>query len=160
MAFVGAGVSNLGVSDVWASETDTRPTMMAVLGLHDDYTHEGRVLTEILDRTALPASLASPDYTGLAQMYTAIESPVGPFGMETLSLSTRAISSSSSHDHIYANEESRIAALGNRRDAVGQDMIALLEAAAFSGRPISYGQTRALEDQGAALLQQARRDAS
>jgi hypothetical protein len=160
MAFVGAGVSNLGVSNVWASETDTRATMMALLGLHDDYTHEGRVLTEILNPAALPASLARPDYTKLAEAYTSIESPVGPFGLDTLSLSTNAIASSSPNDHAYSNDEATISELGNRRDAIGQKMIALLEAAAFSGQPIPHGQATVLERQAAALLQQAGHEAS
>lgn len=157
MAFVGPGVRNLGVDNAWASETDTRPTMMALLGLTDDYQHEGTVLTGIIDPGRMPASLAGPAYAGLAATYTQLESPVGPFGLDTLAASTRALASSSPQDAQFTRTEQAIARLGSRRDQVGAEMIAALEGAAFAGRPISPGTARSLSAQGQALLQQASR---
>ena len=59
MAFVGPGVTARGVdSTTWADETDVRPTMMALLGLHDDYVSDGRVLLEDVSRAFLPPSTA------------------------------------------------------------------------------------------------------
>lgn len=156
MAFVGPGVRNLGVDGSWVSETDTRPTMMALLGLTDDYQHEGTVLTGIIDHDRMPSTLSDPAYAGLAGVYTQLESPVGPFGLDTLAASTRALASDSPHDAQYTQTEAAITRLGARRDRVGGQIIALLEGAAFSGRPIPPGQARHLSEQGQNLLRQAR----
>jgi hypothetical protein len=156
MAFVGPRVLNRGVDNTWASETDTRPTMMALLGLHDDYAHEGRVLTELIDPAQMPESLTS-DYAKVAGVYTELESPVGPFGLDTLTASTRALASgSAAGDATYQQNEQEIAALGSARDEVGGVMINFLEAAAFSGRPIPDRLAQLLEFAGGFLLHQAR----
>jgi hypothetical protein len=156
MAFVGPGVLNRGVDNTWASETDTRPTMMALLGVHDDYAHEGRVLTELIDPARMPRSLAVSDYARLAGVYTQLESPVGPFGLDTLTASTRALASgSAASDANYQQTEQEIAALGSARDQLGGVMSNLLEAAAFSGRPVPAGLAALLELAGGYLLHQA-----
>jgi hypothetical protein len=50
LGMVGPGVDRGGVdSRTWSDHTDVRPTMMALLGLKDDYRHDGRVLFELLD---------------------------------------------------------------------------------------------------------------
>jgi hypothetical protein len=158
MAFVGPGVRHLGQSNVWASETDTRPTLMVLLRLRDDYVHEGRVLTEILQRSALPASLAGPGYQRLAAAYTEVESPVGPFCLATLAASTAGLASgSASNDGRYLSTERRITALGSERDRVGARMIRLLEGAAFHNRAIPTGQVRSLVRHAHELVIEARR---
>jgi len=157
MGFVGPGVQHLGTDPaLWASETDTRPTMMALLGLTDDYAHEGRVLSPIMAATAMSASLASVTYEHLAEAYTAIEQPVGPFGLATLTASTKGIASGSpADDSLYQRTEAQLATLGAHRDRVGVAMIGLLEGAAFSGHAIPDGQATALESQAHALIKQA-----
>jgi hypothetical protein len=157
MAFVGPGVLNRGVDNTWASETDTRPTMMALLGLHDDYTHQGRVLTELIGPAQMPQSLATSDYARLAGVYTQLEAPVGPFGLDTLAASTRALASgSAASDATYQQTEQEIAALGSQRDQIGGDIVNLLEAAAFSGSTIPDKFAHLLEHAGASLLQQVK----
>ena len=50
---VGPGVKNLGVTepeDFFTDHVDVRPTMMFLLGLKDDYQHDGRVILELLGR--------------------------------------------------------------------------------------------------------------
>ncbi len=156
MAFVGPGVRNLGLDDTWASETDTRPTMMDLLGLTDDYAHEGRVLTELIDPAQMTPALAAPDYSRLASIYTQLESPVGPFGLDTLTASTRGLASgSASHDIAYQRTEARLAFLGSARNAIGSVMINLLEAAAFSRHPVPPQLAQVLIRDGQLLLQQA-----
>ncbi|MGH3471326.1 MAG: hypothetical protein ACRDPG_04670 [Nocardioidaceae bacterium] len=159
MALVGPGVKNLGTSGLWASETDTRPTLMALLHLKDDYVHQGRVLTQILDPSALPAALAAPGYRRLGDAYTSIESPVGPFGLATLRLATEGIASPAGKDHVYARDERRIEVLGATRDRLGSVMIGLLEAAAFKNQPINPDRIKPLIAQANALIAQAQRAA-
>jgi hypothetical protein len=157
MAFVGPDVQHRGVtSSLWASETDTRPTLMALLGLKDDYTHEGRVLTPIISPRSVPPTAAGPLYEQLAEAYTAIEQPVGPFGLATLAASTKAIASGTAgNDTVYEQTESQIAQLGGRRDQVGAAMIGLLEGAAFGGQPIPLLRAVGLIAEAYALIGQA-----
>ena len=37
-----------GTTGTWVDETDIRPTIMYLLGLKDDYEHDGRVITQVL----------------------------------------------------------------------------------------------------------------
>jgi hypothetical protein len=156
MAFVGPGVRKLGVDQTWASETDTQPTIMAMLGLTDDYTSEGAVLTELVRPGALPRSLADPVYAQLASVYTQLESPVGPFGLDTLTASTRGLASGSgANDRTYAKTEAAIATLGAARDAVGSAMMRYLEGAAFDHHHIPRPQADRLIAEGEGLLRAA-----
>ena len=58
VGFVGPGVGNQGIDKkLWSDHTDVRPTMLTVLGLQDDYVHDGRVLIEILETEAVPHAM-------------------------------------------------------------------------------------------------------
>jgi len=49
LGMVGPGVKHLGATgDVWSDHTDVRPTMLSLLGLQDDYAHDGRALFEVM----------------------------------------------------------------------------------------------------------------
>jgi hypothetical protein len=157
MGFVGPGVRNLGTdSTTWASETDTRPTILALLGLTDDYTHAGRVLTDIVDPASVPAAVSDPNYEKLARMYTSLESPVGPFALSTLAASTDGLASgSATNDDTYTRTEARIGQFGTRRNDIGYAIIGLLEGAAFHGQSIPASMAAQLVHQGQILLDQA-----
>ena len=59
LGMVGPGVKHRGeTASVWSDHTDDRPTMLKILGLHDDYTSQGAVLTQILDNSVTPAEPA------------------------------------------------------------------------------------------------------
>jgi hypothetical protein len=51
----------------WVDETDIRPTMMYLTGLHDDYLQDGRVISQILTHTdhALRGRAVTPLGTGV-----------------------------------------------------------------------------------------------
>src|SRR5580692_10866235 len=60
----GPGVAKQGRFDgVFSDHTDLRPTVMALLGLKDDYVHDGRVLVENLEPHVLPDSLRDSLFT-------------------------------------------------------------------------------------------------
>jgi hypothetical protein len=104
------------------------------------------VLTEVLSPDALPESQRS-DYrtlVRLGQAYSAINAPVGPFGLATLAASTKALESSSPGDATYTTIEARLAGLGKARDAVVAAMKDELYGAAFDGRPVNAGEADAL----------------
>src|SRR5579859_6416121 len=158
LGMVGPGVADLGVdSTTWSDHTDIRPTLMVLLGLKDDYSHDGRALTEDLSGFARPAAtMKSGGYVKVAQMYKQIEASVGDFGLTTLSASTRGIESgSSTDDSAYTNMENQISSLTSQRDTLAAQMIGALEGAEFGRTPITEQQAQAFVAQGQALLDAA-----
>jgi hypothetical protein len=147
VAFAGPGVARRGVDrSVWADETDTRPTLLALTGLRDSYRHDGRVLSEVLLH-----SLGHP-YEQLAQSLERIDSPVGPLGLASLALATSAIESDTPVDGVYRAYLTRTASLTARRAALAGTILGQLEAAAFSGRPLSAETARTESAQADALV--------
>jgi hypothetical protein len=158
VGLAGPGVAHHGIDNsVWSDHTDTQPTMMALLGLHDNYAPYGRVLGEIMDPAALPAGMRA--HRGallqLGRLYTQLDAPVGAFGQDTLRASTRALASNSPGDATYTRIENALQRLSAARDTVGAHMRALLLDAASSGRPVDVKAARALIRRGERLLGQA-----
>lgn len=156
LGLAGPGVRPAGLdATTWVDQTDIRPTILALLGLHDDYRHDGRALVEALDPRALPVSLREhqPTLVRLAQVYKQLNGSVGSFGSDTLTASTSALKSgSSSDDRSYQRVEGALQALGTDRDRVAGRMKAALDDAAFANRPISVPEALELIAQGKALL--------
>jgi hypothetical protein len=133
---VGPGVAKQGRDDtVFSDHTDLRPTILTLVGLKDDYVHDGRVLVENLEPHALPGSLSDslPAYIRLAQAYKQINATKGPVGVKSLVATNRAITSD---DATYAKFLTQIGAITNERDALASQMIALLNGAAFENKSI------------------------
>jgi hypothetical protein len=157
LGMVGPGVPTLGVdSTTWADHTDIRTTLMALVGLKDDYSHDGRVLLEDVNGGALPLSLRQ--YHGtliqLGAVYKQLNASVGQFGMDTLHISTVAVESNASGDSRYTTLENDLISFGSQRDGLASQMIAMLENAAFNGQSIDQQQALSLINQGQALLAQ------
>lgn len=157
LGMVGPGVRHLGVeNDVWSDQTDVRPTMMLLLGLQDDYTHDGRALFEVAYDWAVPLGVIAHRATllRLAAMYKQLNACVGQFGLDSLKVSTTALASNSAGDATYADLEGQLATLGGSRDGLVAQMNALLEGATFGGQAINEQQALSLTAQGQALLDQ------
>jgi len=134
----GPGVARQGRFDgVFSDHTDLRPTVMALLGLKDDYVHDGRVLIENLDARALPDSLRDSlfTYTALAQAYKQINATKGPLGVNSLVAANRAITSDNA---AYQKFLAQIGAVTSERDALAAQMIARLNGAAFGNQPVRF----------------------
>ncbi len=160
LGMVGPGVDQTGIdSTTWSDHTDIRPTMMSLLGLTDDYGHDGRVLIEDINSSAQPSAVKmSNSFVALAQLYKQLDACVGQFGLKTLSVSTKALESgSSTNDSTYIQLENRLSAFGSQRDTLAAKMIALLEGAEFNGQPFSNTQAQPLIAQGQALLNKVNR---
>jgi hypothetical protein len=158
LGMVGPGVDQVGIdSTTWSDHTDIRPSLMVLLGLKDDYSHDGRALTEVFSGWARPtATTKGSGYVAVAQTYKQLDATVGQFGLATLQASTRAIESGSpSDDSTYTNLENQLASLINERDALAAQMISLLESAEFNGQAIDQVTTQSLVAQGQALIAQA-----
>src|SRR5207302_887562 len=103
IGMVGPGVANNGIdSTTWSDHTDLRPTMLDLVGLTDDYGHDGRLLTPDLEGWAIPAAVKK--YGGFAKVavaYKQLNAPFGTFGMDILKASTTALASNSTGDSRY-----------------------------------------------------------
>jgi hypothetical protein len=153
LGIVGPGVRNFGLTDqMFTDHTDIRPTILSLTQLKDDYTHDGRVLFEIINDNALPQPLRghSPTLSEFAEAYKAINAPTGSLGIATLvRLSTPALAG---NDATYAAMEDKITDLTNRRNAIAADMIGMLEAAEFQGQQIDQNEAKTLTDKADELL--------
>lgn len=157
VGYVGKRVENIGVDDTtWSDHTDVRPTMLNLVGLKDDYVHDGRVISEILQGYARPTALKqSTSFIALAQIYKQLNAPFGEFSMATLKASTKALASNDAGDATYNSIEGQIQSLTSQRDALAAQMMGLLNGAEFNGQTFSDAQAQSLIGQGQALLNQA-----
>jgi hypothetical protein len=155
--YVGPGIESIGIdSTTWSDHTDLRPTILNLVGLKDDYIHDGRLISEILQGYSRPLAVKkSGSFIALAQTYKQLNAPFGEFAMDTLKSSTFALSSNDAGDATYNSVEGQIQSLTSQRDAVSTQMKALLEGAAFNGQAFSDSQAQALIAQGQSLLAQA-----
>jgi hypothetical protein len=137
LGVAGPGVENVGVTGAFFSDhTDIRPTMMSLVGLTDDYTHDGRVLIEVMTDGAVPATLQQHRATfgRLASTYKAINAPLGTLGMKTLRNTTTAIEGS---DATYIGYFAQLKALTGQRNTIAGHMIEMMEASEFAGIPFN-----------------------
>jgi hypothetical protein len=136
-------VPNEHTKGPWVDETDIRPTIMYLLGLKDDYEHDGRVITQVL---ASPnKALSGHGVTSLGECYKQLNSSVGDFGTDTLVASTEAVESTSTGDSVYRRANRALAGLDLVRDRLAETIKGELEAAAFQDTkvPDVAGQTNA-----------------
>jgi len=159
LGLVGPGVRSRGLDDAtWVDQTDVRPTMLSLLGLQDDYRHDGRVLVEGLDPQVVPALLRTggPAALTLAQVYKQLNAGVGSFGSDTLTASTKALNSgTATDDSTYQRLESSLEDLGASRDRIAGRMKEMLDDAAFANRPINVPEALGLIVAGRAVLASA-----
>jgi outer membrane murein-binding lipoprotein Lpp len=155
---VGPGVRHNGDDATWADHTDVRPTMLNLVGLRDTYVHDGRVLIDQLDASAVPQSLRAHRETlrRLGEVYKQLNAPFGTFSMSLLKTSTRAIKSgSSSNDSTYMSLENQIAELTAQRDRLASEIKAALDGAAFSDRSLNEQQAKRWIDAAQSLIDRA-----
>jgi hypothetical protein len=131
-------VTSIGNPGTWADHTDTRPTIMALTGLKDDYIGDGRVLTE--DLTISPGQTGDKRFQPLAVCYKQLNSSVGQFGTDVLLADTAALKTgSSSDDSTYQNVLAKIKSLGSDRDSLAKTIKDDLFNAEFNNTPIPKG---------------------
>jgi hypothetical protein len=119
----------------WGDETDMRPTLMALVGLKDDYTEDGRVLVE--DLTNPPGKSGQPKYQWLATCYKQLNSSVGQFGTDLIVADTAALKTgSSADDSAYDSTLDQIKSLGDARDKLATKIKGDLFNAEFNNTPI------------------------
>jgi hypothetical protein len=138
LGFVGPGVKNEnngGDQITFTDHTDVRPTILSVLGLHDTYMSDGRVITQALLPSGYSSNLAGNVTTveTLGDNYKQINAPFGPFAQCALTAATAALQAD---DATYTSIESSIANLTTQRDTLATSIKTALDAAEFGATPI------------------------
>ncbi len=147
LGVAGPGVRHLGVTDsVWSDHTDVRPTVLALLGLRDDYRSDGRALWEFAETPALPVGLRGhkPTLNQLGEAYKQLNACVGEFGTNTLTAATKGIRSDTPGDARYHATVAALTALGQARDRVAGQIAELLDDATFGGGHVDERRAREL----------------
>lgn len=155
LSMVGPGIDDEGVDrKTFSDHTDVRPTLLTLVGLKDDYSHDGRALVEKFEGWAEPTAVKRSDnFVGLARALKQITAPVGPLGLASLHASTVAMESGSAGDDSkYTSIENQLASFTTQRDALVAQILPLLEAAELDGTPIPDNVARGLIRQAESLL--------
>ena len=110
--------------------------MMSVLGLKDDYQHDGRVLAEDLTapRSRLPRNRVSSSRwrePTSSSMHLSATSGWGRFKLATAAMSSGYATKTRIH-----RADAALTQLGTQRDGLTSQMLALLEGAEFGGTAI------------------------
>ena len=157
VGMVGPGIDRNGVdSTTWTDHTNLRPTILSLVGLKDDYTEDGHVIVQALDRRALPHALQGSTIAQLEDAYEQVNAPFGQFAAATLKASTAAIESgTSTDDSQYTATEASILSLTTQRDTLATSIKTALNDAAFNGTPISTSQAQTWIAQANTLITQA-----
>jgi hypothetical protein len=115
LGMVGPGVRDRGIDNTtWTDHTDIVPTMNALLGLHADYTTDGRVITQDLTGPAAGRDGSWP-LQSLGDLYKQLDAPYGLFNHWLIVASTNGIKSG---DSTYLETERAIQSLAAERDAL------------------------------------------
>ena len=155
---VGPGVRHDGNDTTWVDHTDVRPTMLSLLGLQDTYTHDGRVLIDQLDASAVPQTLRAHRETlrRLGEVYKQLNAPFGEFGSSLLLASTKAVKSGTTTDDVtYTRLEDGISSLTTARDALAGQIKSALDGAAFSDRALNEQEAKGFIADAQSLIDRA-----
>jgi hypothetical protein len=152
-AFAGPGVKrDEDGTNVFTDHTDLRPTLLSLLGLEDDYDHDGRVIFEIMTLGAIPREIREHLDTAerMAHLLKAINAPLGPLGVVTLKRSTTALASND--DATYNKIEDELLEITKRRNDIASRMLAMLEDSTFDGREFNEAKAKEFIEAAERLL--------
>ena len=155
-ALVGPGVKlDKDGTSVFTDHTDLRPTLLSLVGLEDDYDHDGRAIFEIMTHDALPHEIRRHLDTAerMAHLLKAINAPLGPLGVHTLKRSTTALASDD--DATYNAIESELLEITKRRNYIASQMLSMLEDSTFDGKGFNEAQAQELIKAAERLLDEA-----
>jgi hypothetical protein len=140
VGMVGPGIAHHGNgidANTWTDHTNLRPTILSLVGLKDDYTDDGHVLVQALNKPALPKGLGGGKIADLENAYEQLNAPFGAYSADTLAASTKALEGS---DGDYSTFTSDMASLEPNREALAITIRNALFDAAFNGGTISDSQ--------------------
>lgn len=153
LGIVGPGVKNQGVdNELFTDHTDIRPTILALVGLQDDYQSQGRTIAEVLHHWVKPEGVqkSGDSFTELAHAYKLINAPTGPLGLAVLRISTKALKGDAD---TYSSLDAKISQITDLRNSLAGQMADELNDAEFHGHRISGNRAQALISAANALAE-------
>jgi arylsulfatase A-like enzyme len=156
VAMVGPGVKPLGRDDeLFTDHADVRPTIMALLGLMDDYVHEGRAVAEWMLDHALPDGIrdARENFIELAQLFKQLDAPKGELGRASLVWSNRSVTAA---DKVYADYLKRIGDITVDRNELASQIKTVLNNAEFHNQPVDEGAEHDLGRRAKSLIDEVK----
>jgi arylsulfatase A-like enzyme len=147
LGMAGPGVRHLGVTrEVWPDHADIRPTLLALVGLDDDCTHDGIPLFEF----TRSGSSGGDARSEAARIYKQLNAPIGEFGLGVIALITQAIKN---HDPVGdAQTVGQLEALGADRDRIAAALRSVLDAPSSEGSKSDEQNVSGLIDDADRLL--------
>jgi hypothetical protein len=150
---VGPTVAHMGETGaLWTDHTDIRPTMLSILGLPSDYEQDGSAVSQFVDPSALPLTVANHEgaYQALQDAYSQLNAAVGEFGHASEIVSTTA--SLSSSNSVYDGFNAQLAACQAARTPLVNTIKADLNDVVFGDGHVVPGQWKKLAAQADALI--------
>ncbi len=163
LGVVGPHVKHLGVTGrFWTDHSDIRPTLMALTGLKDDYAHQGRPITEIINGLGEDGEGedGGENLSRLAALYKQIEAPLGQLSLDSVKFATAATLTSTPGDATYIAADATIAGWAAQRDALAAKIIVLLDPTAPGGHDRNRSDIHDLAAQASRLLAEVHQAAS
>ena len=153
VGFVGPGVDTNGVdSTTWTDHTNLRPTMLALLGLEDDYVNDGHLIVQAVKHGKAPKAMQSSYIPTLEKAYEDVNASFGDFSLAVIKASTKALKGDNA---TYMSIESSIDSLTTTRDTLAGQIKQALNDATFGNGTISQSQAQNWINQANALVQSA-----
>lgn len=152
VGMVGPGIKKLGRNDdTFTDHTDVRPTMLALLGLKDDYVGDGRVVAEWIEDKSMPKGIKKnqPGFVQLAKVYKQLNAPVGELGRSSMIFANRSVTGS---DKTYARYLQTIGAITAEREQLASQIRTQLNGAAFENQAVNEFSELGLDIKGQLLI--------
>jgi len=151
LGMAGPGVKNGGRDDTtWTDHSDVVPTMNALTGLTPDYAPDGRVISQALTPSRAKG-FNGTSFTQLGNMLKQLDAPYGAFNHSLIVASTAGIKAD---DATYLSTEQSIQDLAGRRDALVDQIQAVLRGTATGHQEQLIHQGQTLLDEAASLAGQ------
>jgi hypothetical protein len=155
LGMAGPGVLHRGMdTTTWTDHVDIRPTVLSLAHLSDDYQHDGRIIAEQLETSALPISIETnvAAFEQLAATYKQLTAPFGAVGVASLVYATQNVATPDSSTHnAYV---STIQSFTTQRDALAAAIRGYIDNAEFHGAVFDAHVAAEYTRQAKALIQQ------
>jgi hypothetical protein len=153
VGMVGPHIAKGGIDpNTWTDHTNLRPTILSLVGLKDDYTEDGHLLVQALDKHALPKGLSGAKIPDLENADEQLNASFGEYSADTLRASTFALEGS---DSDYSTFTTDMGNLEPQREALAKTIRDALSNATFNGGTISDSQATDWINQANSLISQA-----
>src|SRR5204863_9893940 len=117
-----------------------RARILVALGARTSYDDDARAITEVLDGNAVPLAVnkARGVLQQLGPAYKQLDAPFGRLALASLKVSTAGMQTgSASDDSAYATLDARLAGWLSRRDALADQISAMINGAQFNGTAVN-----------------------